>query len=345
MQSRSVRGPRGVQVEEVWAAADAVLALGERPTIERVRQQLGRGSPNTVGPMLDGWFGSLARRLQAPADVADPLADADPALPAPVIRAAKTLWGRALQHANEQAATQFAQARAGLEAQEQTLRTAQEGLARDRQRLDDRSEAYAVAMQARDAQVADLARQSQELQQQLQACQQLLDRARAEGVQLRQAADAERRRLEARELEHQAERSRLEERTQAQERRLHAEVDRARQESRRLALQLEADGKKAAKALADATDRARELDAHAGTLQAEKASLSQQLQSAREEARGLQAKVDERSNELFAVLNELRDRLPPSSTGEPAAPPRAKRSRSQNSPKPVPHRPRAGKAQ
>ncbi len=63
MQFHSVRGARGVQTEEVWAAADAVLAQGERPTIERVRQQLGRGSPNTVGPMLDGWYGSLAKRL------------------------------------------------------------------------------------------------------------------------------------------------------------------------------------------------------------------------------------------------------------------------------------------
>ncbi len=68
MQSKIVRGPRGVQMEEVWAAADTVLGLGERPTIERVRQQLGRGSPNTVGPMLDGWYGSLAKRLQSPVD-------------------------------------------------------------------------------------------------------------------------------------------------------------------------------------------------------------------------------------------------------------------------------------
>lgn len=52
MQSKIVRGPRGVQMDDVWAAADAVLNQGERPTIERVRQQLGRGSPNTVGPML-----------------------------------------------------------------------------------------------------------------------------------------------------------------------------------------------------------------------------------------------------------------------------------------------------
>jgi hypothetical protein len=32
---------RGVQEADVWAAADALLALGLRPTIERVRQQIG----------------------------------------------------------------------------------------------------------------------------------------------------------------------------------------------------------------------------------------------------------------------------------------------------------------
>lgn len=332
MQAKSVRGPRGVQMEEVWAAADAVLALGERPTIERVRLQLGRGSPNTVGPMLDGWFGSLAKRLQAPADPADLAngpADAEIPLPGPVIRAAKTLWGRALQHADERAVDQFAQARTALEAQAESLRHAQEELAREQQRLDDRSEAYALAMQARDAQIAELARQAQELQQQLQASQQLLETTRSEGAQLRQATDAERRRHEAKDAEHQAERSRLEERAQAQERRLNAEVDRARQESKRLSLQLEADGKKAAKALADAMDRARELDTHVGALQIDKAGLSQELQSARDEVKGLQAKFDERSNDVFALLNELRDRLPTGAAVGTAPPPtRVRRKRS-----------------
>ena len=89
MPIKSTRGPRGVQMEEVWAAADAVLALGERPTIERVRLQLGRGSPNTVGPMLDGWFGSLAGRLQAPGDPAEGPTDAEIPLPGPVMRASE----------------------------------------------------------------------------------------------------------------------------------------------------------------------------------------------------------------------------------------------------------------
>ena len=34
---------RGVQEADVWAAADALIAQGLRPTIERVRQHIGRG--------------------------------------------------------------------------------------------------------------------------------------------------------------------------------------------------------------------------------------------------------------------------------------------------------------
>ena len=254
MQPRNVRGPRGVQMEEVWAAADTVLGLGERPTIERVRQQLGRGSPNTVGPMLDGWYGSLAKRLQTPADGVEGVQDPDNPLPGSVLKAAKTLWGRALQHAHESVTAQFSDARAELEGRAEELRQAEEELKREQQRLEDRSEAYVVAMGAKDAQIAELSRQAQELQQQLFGCQQQLDSARSEGAQMRQVAEAERRRNDSKDAEHQIERSRMEERAQAQERRLNAEVDRARQESKRLAQQLENDNKKTAKALADAMD-------------------------------------------------------------------------------------------
>lgn len=55
---------RGITEIEVMEAADVLLARGERPTIERVRQELGRGSPNTVNRHLDVWWKSLAARMQ-----------------------------------------------------------------------------------------------------------------------------------------------------------------------------------------------------------------------------------------------------------------------------------------
>ncbi|MBT9467037.1 MULTISPECIES: DNA-binding protein [unclassified Hydrogenophaga] len=50
MPTKSTRVSRGVQVDDVWAAADGVLAQRKRPTIERVRTHLGRGSAPAPPP-------------------------------------------------------------------------------------------------------------------------------------------------------------------------------------------------------------------------------------------------------------------------------------------------------
>jgi hypothetical protein len=328
MQPKIVRGPRGVQMEEVLAAADTVLSLGERPTIERVRQQLGRGSPNTVGPMLDVWYSSLAKRLQAaPNNSTEDEPESKEPIPAPVVRAAKAMWGRALQQSEERAKNDFAQRREELSVQAEALQRAQGELEHEARRLADRSAAYEVAMQARDAQIADLGKLVQDLQQQLLNSKHTLEITRAECVQLRLAANTDRRRQETRDEEHQSERARLEERALAQERRLNSEVDRSRQELKRLALQLESDNKKAAKSLSDAEDRGRELDTQLGILQIEKTGLYQELQTSHDKIKSLEAKLDERSSDMLALLGELRDRLPPSSSQDAAPPPRARKTR------------------
>jgi len=61
--AHSIRVGRGVQEAQVWEAADTLLQEGLRPTIERVRQKIGSGSPNTVSPMLERWFATLGKRL------------------------------------------------------------------------------------------------------------------------------------------------------------------------------------------------------------------------------------------------------------------------------------------
>ena len=66
-----------------------------------------------------------------------------------------------------------------------------------------------------------------------------------------------------------------------------------------------------------ALEKARELEALVGTLQAEKAGLIKDLQASRDETKDLRAKLEQRSTEMFAVLNELRDRLPTIPTSDP----------------------------
>jgi Plasmid replication region DNA-binding N-term len=82
--------PRGITQSDVSHAADSLLRLGERPTIDKVRAKIGKGSPNTVNPMLDAWWKTLSARL-----------DAGPAalhrLPETVAHVAEALWMQALE--------------------------------------------------------------------------------------------------------------------------------------------------------------------------------------------------------------------------------------------------------
>ncbi|MFY7863762.1 DNA-binding protein [Roseateles sp.] len=81
---------RGITEDEVWKACDALLLEGARPTIERVRQKLGRGSPNTVSPMLETWFKNLGARIKDPGAFSMPAS-----MPDLVQQAAQHLWDAA----------------------------------------------------------------------------------------------------------------------------------------------------------------------------------------------------------------------------------------------------------
>lgn len=109
---------RGVQESDVWAAADVLIAQGLRPTIERVRQQIGRGSPNTVSPMLETWFATPGRRLGV-AGEQDP--SVLQSVPDPVQRLAEELWNTALEEAKAAASKALDLREQALKAEEQAL--------------------------------------------------------------------------------------------------------------------------------------------------------------------------------------------------------------------------------
>jgi hypothetical protein len=115
---------RGITDRDVWTACDALLLAGERPTIERVRQKIGRGSPNTVSPLLDAWFKGLGARI------ADPGAFAvAPGVPEPVQQAARHFWEAALaitrQDFDERLREGMAAAVANVEAEKERTRNAE----------------------------------------------------------------------------------------------------------------------------------------------------------------------------------------------------------------------------
>src|SRR5690606_8511147 len=97
----------GVPEQEVFAAADAVLARGERPTVERVRLELGRGSPARVGALLDQWWDGLAQRLRGETRL--------PGLPTEVAQAFVAVWQQAILLAEGVAEQALAERRTVLE--------------------------------------------------------------------------------------------------------------------------------------------------------------------------------------------------------------------------------------
>ena len=225
----------GITERDVWAAADAILADGRRPTIEAVRQHLGRGSPNTVQTYLDTWFGALAQRLHQPTGSSS---SAQAGIPVPVTRAAATLWESALALARETLETELAQERTDLEA-------AQRQLTQDQQKLTARQATLDAQLSASQAQLAAISREREASDLREQSAVAALARAEARIETMTQELA---RRGEAHEaLEAARERDRTEarvqltaarERLEGQERHWRTEVERARADASKVSREL-----------------------------------------------------------------------------------------------------------
>jgi len=224
---------KGITQEHVDAAADALVAGGERPTVERVRALHGSGSPNTVGRLLDVWWSELGGRLAAQQVKVDM-----PQAPATVAALASQLWEQALLAARSQANDELASDRhalsaertvwdeeradhsAQVEAQLAAVTGAQQAQALAQTRLSDAQRL--VEQQA--AQLADTTQQRDGLH------------ARAERLEQELAALAAR--LQQQEAGATAEREAQAQHLRLSEDHAYAEVDRARQESKELRAQL-----------------------------------------------------------------------------------------------------------
>jgi DNA repair exonuclease SbcCD ATPase subunit len=221
------RAPR-ISRDDVLQAADELVLEGLRPTIDRVRVRLGRGSPNTIQEHLDTWWTKLGGRLR------DIPGQEIPGLPEPVSHALSGLWNQALLSARESLDQSLTARESALNEREihfaarenellekesaiAALAAAhEEGLTLARDQLataNQRASRLEINVQAREAEVARLQRKFDELELELEV-----------GVlreKLELAAEA-----------HHRERLKLEERYAAAESRWLSEVDRARQQSK-----------------------------------------------------------------------------------------------------------------
>ena len=216
---------KGITQDQVNAAADALVAAREKPTVERIRAQLGTGSPNTVLRMLEVWRGALAQRLQDVMQL--------PEMPAEVGQAASTLWKQAIAHAEA-----FAKER--LASESDALAQAQAALANDRVHwiatLEGARAEIDAAVQARDQTQIRLDEQQRLialLERQMDEHVQQRDLLQSQYEVLQADRDALRERLEAFEGTMTVERTATGQHVRAIEDRAHAEVDRAREELKR----------------------------------------------------------------------------------------------------------------
>lgn len=226
MQSTAPKTPRGIQEADVWTAADALLAEGHKPTIEKVRLHMGRGSPNTVAPMLDAWFSTLGARL----GLNQQTQDLRNSVPTDVLEAAQGLWSAALQHAQQAADQALADREAELQQSLAQLQAQEVRLAQREEGLQQQKEAMDAALKLAHAQREDLSRRLDEMQQQLQERHALVERLRQENADQRKHQEALREQ-HAQELQVASqERQRLAEQFAGNERRMLADLDRSRQE-------------------------------------------------------------------------------------------------------------------
>lgn len=220
----------GVPENEVFAAADAVLARGERPTVERVRLELGRGSPARVGALLDQWWEQLAGRLRGETRL--------PGLPAEVAQAFVAIWQQATLMAQGLAEQALAAQRQVLEGEREQLAAEQAQLRLEAARARQQAAEAIAARQASETRLGDL---ELLLAQRLAQIDDLRQQREQQGSQLEEARqDAATLRQQLQDSQAQAVQLRLEQEryTQEVENRAFREIDRAREESKGLAAQL-----------------------------------------------------------------------------------------------------------
>lgn len=285
-----VKSTRGVQQDEVWAAADALIAEGLRPTIERVRQRLGRGSPNTVSPMLEAWFATLGKRLGKVES-----AEAINVVPQILQQGMVKLWESALLISRQSVAQEAEQANEALTAERSALEVQKTELTRREQLLRERESASNETLALANRQFSELSTRFTELQNQLQQRENELLELRAEHSSLRSSRQSDIRKHEEAVKLLNRERQQLEERNDLNHRRLLQDLDRSRQEL------------KVAKTVVDDSERRSENVRKA--FETENVALSDKLKLSQTEVATLNQALttaNERSTELRGLLDAQR---------------------------------------
>lgn len=217
------KNTRGVQQEEVWAAADALLAVGQRPTIERVRQHLGRGSPNTVSPMLETWFAGLGKRLGMLGNSVE-----EGAMPAAATQAMAKLWNVALLAARKEVDTTLTLETQALETANVALSERASSLAQQEQAFLQRQNVVDALLQAERDKTAGVEARFAASQEQLRQHESVITELGGTLAALQELLQVTRNQGDEQARRHAEDREKFEDRAAGNERRLLADIDRER---------------------------------------------------------------------------------------------------------------------
>jgi hypothetical protein len=216
------RAPR-ISQADVFRAADELLIEGHRPSIDRVRMRLGRGSPNTINDHMETWWTKLGSRLR---DLPD---RTFPQVPERVGQALQLLWNEALEGAHETLQSALLEREEAIAHQEQVLESRTLQLADREQVVGTRAAAIEESLGLVREQLSAANQRAENLETALRTrdteCGHLRDRITA----LEASATNLRAKLDAATAAHQTERAKLEDRHSAAEARWLTEVDRVRQ--------------------------------------------------------------------------------------------------------------------
>ena len=224
-----LKSTRGVQQADVWGAADALIAEGLRPTIERVRQKIGRGSPNTVSPMLEAWFATLASRLGV-----NKSQDEAVHIPKALQQAMEKLWDMALSSGQEETDQKMAQAQLDLTEARQALHVRESELAQQERVLAARHEALEEALHTAVNKAEDLMSRLNQVQALTSRREVEIEALRGRLAVVENERVTDRRRTDEEAARHAKERQRYEERAEATQHKLLEDIDKARQETRKI---------------------------------------------------------------------------------------------------------------
>jgi uncharacterized protein YoxC len=216
----------GVPEHDVFAAADTVLARGERPTVERVRQELGRGSPARVGSLLDQWWGRLAERLSGETRL--------PTLPGEVSQAFVAVWQQAIHLAQGVAEQALDEQRQVLAAERERVAAVEDQARQDAAQFRQLAADAVAGRQGVEARLADLELLLAQRQTQIEDLQQQREGLLHERREAQQHNQTLQQDLQALRVKAEQERVAQESYVRSVEDRAHREVDRARRRAKPL---------------------------------------------------------------------------------------------------------------